>query len=62
MIATLQGEITQVDENAIIVETMGFGIRVNVPAPFRMRLKPGEIHPVVYAPGCPRGRLELVWI
>ena len=42
MIATLQGEITQVDENAIIVETMGFGIRVYVPAPFRMRLKPGE--------------------
>ena len=42
MIATLRGEITQVDENAIIVETMGFGIRVNVPAPFRMRLKPGE--------------------
>ena len=42
MIATLRGEITQVDENAIIVETMGFGIRVNVPAPFRMSLKPGE--------------------
>jgi len=42
MIATLRGEITQVDENAIIVETMGFGIRVNVPAPFRMHLKPGE--------------------
>jgi Holliday junction DNA helicase RuvA len=42
MIATLQGEITQVDENAIIVETMGFGLRVNVPAPLGMRLKPGE--------------------
>jgi len=42
MIATLRGEITQIEENAIIVETGGVGLRVSVPKPLRERLKTGE--------------------
>ena len=42
MIATLRGEITQVEENTIIVETGGVGLRVFVPKPLRERMKAGE--------------------
>jgi len=42
MIATLRGEITQIEENAIIVETGGVGLRVSVPRPLRERMKAGE--------------------
>jgi Holliday junction DNA helicase RuvA len=42
MIATLRGEITQIEDNAVIVETGGIGIRLFVPAPLRERLKIGE--------------------
>lgn len=42
MIATLRGEISQIEENAIVVETGGVGLRVFVPAPLRTRLKTGE--------------------
>jgi holliday junction DNA helicase RuvA len=42
MIATLQGEISQIEENALIVEVGGVGLRVFVPAPLRGRLKAGE--------------------
>ncbi len=42
MIATLRGEITQIEDNAIIVETGGIGIRVAVPKPLRERMKAGE--------------------
>ena len=42
MIATLRGEITQIEETAIIVEVGGVGLRVFVPATFRTRLKIGE--------------------
>lgn len=42
MIATLRGEISQIEENAIVVETGGVGLRVFVPAPMRTRLKTGE--------------------
>ncbi len=42
MIATLRGEITQIEENAIIVETGGIGLRVFVPAPLRARMQTGE--------------------
>ena len=42
MIATLRGEITQIEDNAIIVETGGIGIRVAVPKLLRERLKSGE--------------------
>ncbi len=42
MIATLRGEITQVEENALIVEVGGIGLRVFAPAPLRARVKAGE--------------------
>lgn len=42
MIATLRGEITQVEENAIIIETGGLGLRVFVPKLMRERRKAGE--------------------
>lgn len=42
MIATLRGEVTQIEENALILEVGGVGLRVFVPAPVRTRLKAGE--------------------
>jgi holliday junction DNA helicase RuvA len=42
MIATLRGEISQIEENALIVETGGVGLRVFVPKPLKERLKTGE--------------------
>ena len=42
MIATIRGEITQVEDNAVIIETGGVGLRVFVPKPLRERLKTGE--------------------
>lgn len=42
MIATLQGEITQIEDNAIVMELGGLGLRVFVPAPLRSRLQVGE--------------------
>jgi holliday junction DNA helicase RuvA len=42
MIATLRGETTQIESNAIIVETGGVGLRVFVPNPLRERLQTGE--------------------
>ncbi|MGA2490883.1 MAG: Holliday junction branch migration protein RuvA [Anaerolineales bacterium] len=42
MIATLQGEITQIEDNSIIIETGGIGLRVFVPKPLKERLKTGE--------------------
>jgi len=42
MIATLRGEISQIEENAVILEVGGVGMRVFVPAPLRTRLKAGE--------------------
>jgi Holliday junction DNA helicase RuvA len=41
MIATLSGEITQIEENAVIIENGGVGLRVFVPKPLRDRLKTG---------------------
>src|SRR5829696_8326187 len=43
MIATLRGEIAQIEENALIVEVGGVGMRVFVPAPLRGRLRAGEV-------------------
>ena len=43
MIATLRGEITQIEENALIVEVGGVGMRVFAPAPVRDKLKVGEM-------------------
>lgn len=42
MIATLRGEISQVEDNALVVEVGGVGLRVFVPAPLRGRMKAGE--------------------
>ena len=42
MIATLRGEITQIEDNALIIEMGGVGLRVFVPSPLRGRLKAGE--------------------
>ncbi len=42
MIATLRGEVTQIEENALILEVGGVGLRVFVPAPLRAKLKAGE--------------------
>jgi Holliday junction DNA helicase RuvA len=42
MIATLRGEITQIEDTAVIVETGGIGLRVFVPAPLRSRMQTGE--------------------
>jgi holliday junction DNA helicase RuvA len=43
MIATLRGEITQIEENALVIEVGGVGLRVLVPAPLRGRAQVGEI-------------------
>jgi len=42
MIATLRGEVSQVEEHALILEIGGVGLRVFVPAPLRGRVKAGE--------------------
>jgi Holliday junction DNA helicase RuvA len=42
MIATLRGEISQIEDNALIVEVGGVGLRVFVPAPLRVQAKAGE--------------------
>src|SRR5512147_943239 len=42
MIATLRGEISQIEDNALILEVGGVGLRVFVPAPLRTKLKAGE--------------------
>jgi Holliday junction DNA helicase RuvA len=43
MIATLRGEIAQVEENALVLEVGGVGLRVFVPAPLRTRTRAGDI-------------------
>lgn len=43
MIATLRGEVSQIEDNAIIVEVGGVGLRVFAPAPVRTNAKAGEI-------------------
>lgn len=42
MIATLRGEITQMEDGSVVLEVGGVGLRVLVPAPVRDRLKVGE--------------------
>ena len=42
MIATLRGEISQIEDGAVVLEVGGVGLRVLVPAPLRERLKVGE--------------------
>jgi len=43
MIATLRGEITQIEDSAAIIEVGGIGLRVFVPKPLRERMKTGEV-------------------
>jgi|SRR5215211_8574438 len=43
MIATLRGQISQIEESALILEVGGVGLRVFVPAPLRTRAKAGEV-------------------
>ena len=43
MIATLRGEITQMEDHALVVEVGGVGLRVFAPAPLRDKLKVGEL-------------------
>ncbi|MBC7876138.1 MAG: Holliday junction branch migration protein RuvA [Anaerolineales bacterium] len=43
MIATLRGEISQIEDTALIVEVGGVGMRVFVPAPMRTKAKTGEM-------------------
>lgn len=43
MIATLRGEVSQIEENALIVEIGGVGLRVFVPAPVRTNATAGEV-------------------
>jgi holliday junction DNA helicase RuvA len=42
MIATLRGEITQIEDTALILEVGGVGLRVFVPAPVRSRTRAGD--------------------
>lgn len=42
MIATLRGEVSQVEDNALILEVGGVGLRVFVPATLRTRTKAGD--------------------
>jgi Holliday junction DNA helicase RuvA len=43
MIATLRGEISQIEETALILDVGGVGLRIFVPAPLRGRTKVGEV-------------------
>ena len=43
MIATLRGEVSQIEDNAVVLEVGGVGMRVFVPTPLRTRLKTGEV-------------------
>ncbi len=42
MIATLRGEVTQIEDNGLILETGGIGLRVFVPKPLKEQIKAGE--------------------
>ena len=43
MIATLSGEVTQIEDNSIVVEVGGVGLRVFLPRPMRESMKAGEV-------------------
>ncbi len=43
MIASLRGEITQIEENALVLEVSGVGLRVFVPKPLLSKFTTGEI-------------------
>ena len=61
MIATLRGEISQIEETALIIEVGGVGLRVFVPAP--LRSAPRQVMlPFVHPSRCPRRRVDSVWV
>jgi Holliday junction DNA helicase RuvA len=43
MIATLRGEITQIEDTSVVIEVGGVGMRVFIPAPLRDKLSPGGV-------------------
>ncbi len=43
MIATIRGEVSQIEDNALVIEIGGVGVRVYVPAPLRGQTKIGEM-------------------
>src|SRR5688572_2033203 len=43
MIATLHGQISHIEDNALIIEVGGVGLRIFVPAPLRIKSKAGEM-------------------
>jgi len=43
MIATLRGEITQIEETALVIEVGGVGLRVFVPKPLLTKFQVGEV-------------------
>lgn len=43
MIATLRGEVTQIEDSALLVEVGGVGMRVFVPKPLLTRFQVGEV-------------------
>ena len=55
MIATLRGEITQIEDNAIIVETGGVGLRVFVPKAAAGTHEDRRSHFPFHPSGCARG-------
>ena len=47
MIATLRGEVIQIEDNSLIIEVGGVGMRVFVPKPLLTKFNTGEManHP-----------------
>ena len=43
MIATLRGEVIQIEDNSLIIEVGGVGMRVSVPKPLLTKFNTGEI-------------------
>jgi holliday junction DNA helicase RuvA len=43
MIATLRGEITEIEDAALVIEVGGVGMRVFVPKPLLTKFQPGEV-------------------
>ena len=43
MIASLRGEVTQIEDSALVIEIGGMGLRVYVPKPLLTKFSPGEI-------------------
>ena len=43
MIASLRGEITQIEDNALVLEVSGVGLRVYVPKPLTTKFTSGEM-------------------